>query len=152
MRHHGGNADKETLNCAVHIQTLCAHTHTHISNNLQRCNLYVDSVFITNLCSFMQRGVDLDSKHVCLVPPNSSFTEVPCVQRPALWKRVAASPRLSADDQDTGHAVHRWQVNTRLHPPTPPSRTPPTHTHTHQYTLSSLWQGNRGVRGEKKSS
>lgn len=75
----------------------------------------------------------------CLPP--SSFTALPCVQRPALWKRVAASPRLSADDQDTGHAVHCWQVNTHFplaHPP-------------HQYTLSSLWQVNSGVKREKKA-
>ncbi len=43
-----------------------------------------------------------------------SFTEVPCVQRQALWQRVTASPWLSADDQDTGHSVHRWQVNSTL--------------------------------------
>lgn len=53
--------------------------------------------------------------HVCC---HCSFTAVPCIQRQALWQRVPASPWLSADDHDTGHSVHRWQVN-------------PTHTHIH---------------------
>lgn len=40
-----------------------------------------------------------------------SFPEVPRVQRQALCERVPASPWLSADDQDTGHSVHCWQVS-----------------------------------------
>lgn len=39
-----------------------------------------------------------------------SYTAVPCVQRQALCQRLPASPRLSADDQNPGHAIHRWQV------------------------------------------
>lgn len=44
-----------------------------------------------------------------------SFAEVPCVQTPALWQWVTQSPRLSTDDQDKRHTVHRWQVTTHTH-------------------------------------
>ena len=78
----------------------------------------------------------------------SSFATVPCFQRQALWKRVAASPRLSADDQDTGHLVHRWQVKKKTSPATYTHITysqtdkqthlthmhKVTHTHTHTHT------------------
>lgn len=39
-----------------------------------------------------------------------SYSAIPCFQRQALCQRLTTSPRFSADDQNTGHAIYRWQV------------------------------------------
>lgn len=53
---------------------------THEMNTLSSF-MCTRSIFVTNSCSLTHARL-----------PLPSFTAVPCVQRPALWKRVAASP------------------------------------------------------------